>query len=141
MIRASHSLTGPYTYVSKLDEAIDKDAPDFELKWEQYLDGQGDPPLRAGATPTVFTLKHLSMRQRAKLSAFTPAESVVVAAAMAIDKAKDWQDATGKPLKVSHQMEDDDRVASETTLELLGAELVGDIAMRVFRSLSPPPRD
>jgi len=59
MLRTQTSLTGEYTYVSRYDDALDSDAPDFELRWQQYLDGTAEAPIKAGASPTVFHLRHL----------------------------------------------------------------------------------
>jgi hypothetical protein len=59
MLRGQTNLVGEYTYVCKSDDALDLDAPDFDARWEQYLEGVADAPLKAGGTPTVFHLRHL----------------------------------------------------------------------------------
>ena len=59
MIKSQSALTGEYTYISRLDDALDTEAPDFDARWQQYLDGAADAPLKAGSSPTVFSLRHL----------------------------------------------------------------------------------
>ena len=141
MIRSTNTLVENYTYVSKLDEAVDTDCDEFKHKWELYLDGKADPPLRPGGKPTVWHLQHLSLRKRAKLNGMAPTEFAVLATAMALVKAEGWVDMAGKPIEVEHQYEDGVRVTSEKTLEVMGDALCGDIAMRVIRSFNPSPRD
>lgn len=67
MIRSQTALAGEYTYVSRLDDALDRDAPDFSQAWDQYLDGVRDAPIKAGGTPTVFHLRHLKAREMNQL--------------------------------------------------------------------------
>lgn len=54
-----NTLVDDYELVSQFDPAIDRGADEFEQKWKQYTDGLGEPPLRPGAKPATFRLRHL----------------------------------------------------------------------------------
>lgn len=79
------TLVEDYDYVSKFDEAVDQSLPDFELRWKQYRDGVGEPPLIPGAKPVTFRLRHLGTAERMYLSsAESGHERLLVAAGLAI---------------------------------------------------------
>lgn len=67
MIRPQSPLVDEYTYVSLFDDALDREAPDFAQRWQEYLDGTAEPPIKAGGTPTVFHLRHLRAKEMNEL--------------------------------------------------------------------------
>jgi hypothetical protein len=60
----TNTLVKPYEVISQFDPAVDRDAPEFEHKWEMYLDGKDEPPLKPGAKAAVFRLRHLGELER-----------------------------------------------------------------------------
>lgn len=67
MISLSHTIADDYEYISKSDDAVDKESPDFEELWGKYVDGAGQAPLLAGVAPSKFTLRHLHLSERNKI--------------------------------------------------------------------------
>lgn len=56
-LQKTATLVEPFEFISKKDDALDRDAKDFKDRWDRYKDGLGDPPIKEGMKPTVFTLK------------------------------------------------------------------------------------
>jgi hypothetical protein len=142
MIR-SHTLVDNYEYVSRFDEAVDHDVPEFEHKWKLYADGAGEPPLKPGAQPTRFTLRHVTSTERMYLYEMFQGEEkglMLAAAAMALVGAKGLEDAAGKPIEVSKEFTDIGPLriqhASKTTLDALPVDVLlelGAVAVERLR--------
>lgn len=60
----TNTLVDSYELISRYDDAVDVDAPDFEHRWKLYRDGMGEPPLKPGAEPSFIKLRHLSSTER-----------------------------------------------------------------------------
>lgn len=130
MIR-SHTLVENYEYVSRFDEAVDADVPEFDHKWKLYADGGGEPPLKAGAQPTRFTLRHVTSTERMYLFEMFQGEEkglMLAAAAMALVSVKGFEDQSGKPIEVSKEFTDVGPVriqhASKATLDALPVDVL-----------------
>lgn len=60
-LRQTATLNDEFEYVSKLDEAVDDSADDFDEKWKRYREGAGSElPLKDGKEPTVWRLKPIA---------------------------------------------------------------------------------
>lgn len=142
--RVSNTLVENYQYISKYDEAVDKDDTDFDDKWERYLDGQAEPPLRGSGQPTVWHFRHLTPRQRAKVMSMPHQEGAFAALAMSLTKVDNFTDEKGRAIKVEHVFEDGIRVASEKTLQQIhdagGNDLLFDLVNRVSKAMFPDPK-
>lgn len=142
--RVSNTLVESYRYISKHDEAVDRDDPDFEETWSRYMDGKCEPPLRASGQATVWHFRHLTPRQRAKVMAMSAQEGALCALVMALQKVDNFFDEKGRPIKVEHVFEDGIRVASEKTLQQIhdagGNELLYDLVQRVSKAVFPDPK-
>lgn len=147
-IRRTNTLLEPYTVISKTDDALDVDAADFEARWEQYLDGKGEPPLRVGAEPALFTLRHFRARDTDHLSPFMVAtqrdsdeslRSCFAACLLALEKAENAWDDKGA-IKVEHTIKDGIRVVSDATLDRLGMSLCWELGARALARLNLSPK-
>lgn len=132
-IRAN-TLVDSFDYVSQYDEAIDHDVEEFDHKWKLYRDGMGEPPLKAGAKPTLFKLRHVTSTERVYLMELSHGEErglYITAAAMALVGVKGLEGADGKkveirqestsvgPVKIRHATKDSlDALPLEVILEL-----------------------
>lgn len=85
MLRPQSALVGEYTYVSAFDDALDRPQPPgddadedaqkayqkalaaFGERWQQYLDGAAEAPLKADAKPTLFHLRQLKASEANEL--------------------------------------------------------------------------
>jgi hypothetical protein len=106
MLRGN-TLVADYEYISQSDEAVDSEAEGFELKWKHYLDGMGEPPLKAGETPTIFKLRHLMPTERAYLAEASNGDErglFIAAAAIALVGVKGFDGPDGKPLEVKQEV-------------------------------------
>src|SRR5687768_10380873 len=105
MIRP-HTLVSDWEYVSRFDEAVDHDVPDFDDAWRQYLDGAKEPPLKPGVEPTMFKLRHVTSTERVYLFELYQGEEkglMLAAAAMALVGVRGLKDEQGKPIEVSKE--------------------------------------
>ena len=144
MIRRSHTLVKPYEVVSRQDDALDKDAPDFDLRWDQYLDGAGDPPLKPGAKPATFKLRHLKATERDRLAGLDgdAARLCYAACALALMSVDGLVDEDGKPIKIRHDIDKDLhalQVVSRESMDLLGQALCVELGATALRRSSPRP--
>lgn len=143
----SHTLVEPYEYVSVHDAAVDSDAPDFEERWRLYLDGAGEPPLKPGAEPVRYQLRHVTNTERGylmKLGRDADGSAPLAAAAIALVGMSGAKDGEGKPLGVEFDFTQYGlfriKHASQATLDRLGGlEVLYDIGGAVFHRMSLRP--
>jgi hypothetical protein len=135
MIKSQSNLVGEYTYICRLDDALDAEAEDFDLRWQQYLDGAADAPIKPGAKPTIFRLRHLRAGDvdyllRKGGSSFLAAKLAVVA----IDGAP----IDGFALKLVE--EDGRKVANLDDAPASLFIALADVGGRVIARSSPSPK-
>jgi hypothetical protein len=145
MIR-SHTLVENYDYVSRYDEAVDRDLPDFDEKWRLYLDGAGEPPIKAGEKPTKFQLRHVSSTERIYLYELYQHEEkglMLAAAAMALVGVTGLDDGSGKPITVKQEHTDVGplriRHASKETMDRLPVDVLLELGAVVVERLRLRP--
>jgi len=162
MLRPANTLVTSYTFVSPLDPALDTEAeeelPDgtkkrtFPDRWQRYLDGTGECPVRAGEKPTVFTLRHLRTAERALLDRYVAravsdsSESLaacIAAFAVALESVENLSDAEGKAVKAEFDVDTNGiypvRIASQKTLDAVGHDVAVSVGRRVIERLSLGP--
>lgn len=141
-IRA-HTLVDNYEVICQSDDAVDLDAPDFEMKWKLYRDGAGEPPLKPGAQPTRFHLRHVTNTERVYLLELSHGEEkglLLATAAMALVGAKGLEDANGKPVEVKREFTEIGPLriqhASKDTMDVLPVNVLlelGQVALDRMR--------
>lgn len=143
MIR-TNQLVADYEYVCKQDDAVDSSGEEFEEKWQRYLDGLEQPPLKPGHKPTVFTLRQLRAPQKAKLSRLfgdddRRIELCYTACALAVVKAENLMDAEGKYVELSHVREGGVEVLDVDSMEIIGFEIAIEIGALALSRSTPRP--
>lgn len=144
MIKKTNTLVADFHYVSPYDAAVDETVEDFKGRWQQYLDGLADPPLKPGVVPTTFVLKHLGAveiewvqdvgAKRGSQAAF------LVACDLGLKAAKNWED--GKDYVFLREKADwihPLSVLAPVELDKLSGELRADIGIRVLMAANPRP--
>lgn len=136
------SLSGEFEYISIHDEAVDQEAEDFADKWKAYREGQGEPPLKNGITPTVWTLRQINdARLTANLRGVNEAHGsqafAVAIAAVSLQRVSGLNDSKGKPYKLKFVMEDGYRVVCEDQLNEIGANALVELGQVVITHKSP----
>jgi hypothetical protein len=114
-IQLTATLVDEFSFISSMDEAVDRDADDFEEKYVRYREGTVPmPPLKEGVEPTVFKLKPIACkRMLAKIRGIqvdSGNEAALIAAA--IGGVKGWTpiadpERPGKHLKCTPVRDDD----------------------------------
>lgn len=191
MIRISNTLVADYEFISQSDDAVDRPPPvpdeapdpedkaavrayeaakkaalDFARAWDLYLDGKGDPPLRQGADPTVFVLRHFGPKERTALMPLASRSQVrlelaraaddrvqmveamaewnavcVAAFQMALESVRGMGGADGgPPLELEHTTMDGARILTERCLRKFPTELAIEVGGRAIRSLGNHPK-
>lgn len=117
-----NTLVKDYEVISQFDPAVDRDVPEFAHRWEMYLDGKDEPPLKPGATPAKFRLRHLGDLERKVLrkhfsSGEVTEEALDAAALLAI---VGYTRADGQDVRLKFEKE---RYALVTTTHLSAASL------------------
>ena len=151
--RKSVTLVEEYTYICRQDDAVQQDAPDFDLKWQQYLDGQGPPPLIPGAKPTVFKLRHLNTLARGRLMRYLARanedrslfwDAAFAAFNLAVVGVEGLLDAEGKPVKLQFDFDDEGPhkvpVLHADSVEQFDISWVYEVGDRVIKRLNPDPK-
>lgn len=145
MIKPSNTLVSEYRYISILDSAVDSDGDGFPEKWQRYLDGMDEPPLKAGEVPTIFTLRHLTsveiQRVREQVKKNGEEAMAVTACALGLVAAENWTEGKshvfGRETDTSwlHPMS----VVKYSEMALLPPALMTDIGGRVLMAAAPRP--
>ena len=140
MISLTNTLMEDYTYISKLDSAVDTDDEDFEHNWELYLDGKGSPPTKNGEKPTIFTLQHLTSTRHLKILQSEKDKHGAIgmclaACAMALKDADNLRDDRGRRFKLERELVDDVWCLKQEHLDQLGAPLACELGARAISRL------
>lgn len=101
----STSLSQPFEYISKLDEAVDIERENFEEEWERYREGTAACPLKDGLEPTRWMLAPVTnSRLRARLAGVHAKHGGVAMfvsyASHGIESVKNLLDEKGDPVKL-----------------------------------------
>ncbi len=136
------TLTEPYEYISRQDEALDTEREDFEEAWERYLDGGEEPPLRQGQEPTIFLLKPITdATLRAKLVDATQNDghttACVAYAAHALESVRGLLDHEGKPYKLRHVSAGGYRHVHPDQITEIGLPIAIELGVRAMNHDSP----
>lgn len=142
----AHTLVENYEVVSRFDEAVDADAPEFEHKWKLYRDGAGDLPLKAGVSATRFQMRHVTSTERVYLLELYQGEErglMLAAAAIALVGAKGLEDASGKPVEVRRAFTDIGPLriqhASKETMDALPVDVLLELGSVALDRMRPRP--
>ncbi len=150
--RKTVTLVEEYDYISREDDAVNRDDPAFDEKWEQYLDGQTEPPLLPGAKPTIFRLRHLNTVARTRLMRYIAQaqddasrwpEALVAAFVLGVVGVENYSGKEGKPLQVKPDYDDGLHhcpILSAETVNEFEAETVLEVGGRVLSRLAPSPK-
>lgn len=144
MITARKTLVADYDYVCKSDPAVDKSIEDFDEVWTRYCEGTIDPPIIDGSNPTVWTLRHIGGNKHSAVlhSVYQDtgnAGLAVAAAAMSIVSVENFLDSDGSPVLLHHEKQSGVTVLSDQCLDLLPAEVAGEIGATALRRRSIDP--
>ncbi len=145
MIKTS-TLVENFDVISAYDDAVDKDAPDFDQRWKQHRDGMGDPPIKAGETPTRFKLRHISSTERTYLVEIAQGDDkglYIGAAALALVGVSGMVDDEGRQIVVAQEVTKVGplriRSATKATLDKLPVEVLLELgALAMERSTVRP---
>ncbi len=145
MIKKTNTLVGDFEYISVYDDAVDSSGDDFPEKWKRYMDGQAEPPLKTGETPTVFVLKHLSQLEIKRLieqeERHGKEATAVAACAIGLKSAKNWTD--GKAHTFARENDDSwiypISIVKADELAALPQEVVTDLGGRIVMAATPRP--
>lgn len=143
MIKLQATLNDDYSYISPLDDALDTDAEDFEDQWKRYEDGQGEPPLKQGCKPTIWTLSPIvDATLRAKLTDVVSADgsrtAAVAWAAHALKSVSGLTDADGKPYRLRFTVDADGyRSVAREQLNEIGLPVLLDMGLHAAKHSSP----
>lgn len=152
LIAKSNSNAEPYQYISRQDPAVDTDDPDFDAKWQVYLDGKGEPPLRPGQKPTVFVLRPLRTYARNALAKvcsdsrkgdmYSDAAPFVAACALSLMGIENFRDGAGNQINVVSEYDEKERVhvLSEKSLDAIGQDVAIEIGIEVMRRTYGAPK-
>ncbi len=142
----SHTLVENYDFISQFDDAVEREAPDFEQRWKLYTDGAADCPLKAGAEPTRFQLRHITSSERVYLLELHEGGEhglMVAAAAMALVGIKNLRDEEGKPLEVKREATEIGPLrilhATKATLDRLPVDVILELGSVVLSRMQLRP--
>lgn len=142
----SNTLVDDFEYVSRADDAVDTSAEDFEHKWKLYRDGAAEPPLKAGAKPTRFKLRHLTSTERLRLLEMSQGGEhglYVAAVAFALVGIKDMDAPAGKESEFKQTWEDAGPVrlrhATKETLDAIPVEVLLELGALVMERTTARP--
>ena len=145
MIKKTNTLVADYHFISRQDSAVNTDGEDFEQKWQQYLDGMEEPPLRVGEQPTIFILKHLSSTDLdlvREVGMQTSAHAaMLLACAIGLKGAKNWLDGKDHTFRrdVVNDLVTPVEVVVKDELDKLDGEVRIEIGQRVLQAATPRP--
>lgn len=149
MLRARSRLVESFTHILRSDPAVDSGCDDFEAKWEVYLDGAGDPPLKPGEKPAVWTLRILGTKEQVRLSEYSSRASDdrhklsgLIAAAFGIGlvSVEGLLDADGKALSVIHTDDDGLPIVANQFIDNLEPSWVFELGGRVIARMNANPK-
>lgn len=135
------NLQGEFTHISVADPALDRDAEDFESKWEQYMETGSMPPLKDGEEPTVFKLKpiedaELDAKIRGKIDG-TGIAWAVETACYSLKAIDNLRDHNGKKFELKFESVDGFRKVCREHRNLLGRELLAELGLVCIGKQSP----
>lgn len=145
MIKKTNTLVSDFHFVSKQDDAVDASAADFEERWQRYLDGMADPPLKPGETPTTFVLKHLTSTELDAVRDLAVRSggfaSVLAACALGLKAAKNWEDGKDYAFRreTSRDLITPVEVVVAEDLNKLDGDVRLEIGSRVLAAATPRP--
>lgn len=145
MIKKTNTLVADFKYISVFDSAVDSSGEDFAERWQRYLDGMEEPPLKPGETPTVFTLKHLSSLEIKRLieqeEKHGKEATTVAACAIGLVAAENWTD--GKSHTFVREMDTSwiypVSIVKSEEMAKLPHEVMTDLGGRIVMAASPRP--
>ncbi len=137
----NRSLVENYEHICKSDSAVNRDVEDFENVWRQYIEGAVEPPLHPGATPTVFTLKHITGKSKAMLSRevkrfraddtdVLTLGSAIAAFRLSVVGVEPFADDAGKTVKLTFENVDGVRALSEDSTMQFDEDIVAEVGFR-----------
>lgn len=148
MIKLNATLVDDYEYVSRNDDAVDSDAADFDERWQKYMDGMGECPVKHGCEPSRFTMRHIGSLQKASLSehlsraaedASQWQSACFEVARVALVGCKGLKDLDGSDFKVKRHKVDGIMRVSEETLNKLPYELLIELGAVAISKMAPRP--
>ena len=156
-IGSTSTLVSDYVVLFSKDPAIDQEAEGFGDIWEEYLK-TGDHekiPIKPGAAPTLFRLKHLrgyAKRQLLQKIGSTVTESglpsgagVFLAAQVCLLGIENLSDTEGKSFFVDtkYSKEYKTQIIADDTMDFLDdiedGELVNELGVRAILAVAPSP--
>lgn len=63
----TNTLQEDYELITIHDDDVDREAKNFDAKWQRYVEGKGPPPLKDKASPTRFQFRHHSPEARERI--------------------------------------------------------------------------
>jgi hypothetical protein len=144
----SQTLQTEYDFVCPTDPAIDTEVEGWREKYDQAIEVSDldKMPLRPGAKPAVFRLRHLSRAERSyvldTLGGKGPNQAADAAVRLALVGTRDASSSDGKPIRVERDSRVDAfKAAREETLDVVaaayGGDALADIWHRVTATFSP----
>jgi hypothetical protein len=145
IVLRTNTLVEDYQYISKSDDAVDADAADFDEKWRLYQEGKGDPPLKAGKEPTVFTMQHLrSVRDKKLLHSESGKHgaggALITACLLSLKSADNLRDESGKLVKLEQELNDGVWCCAQESVDLLGLDLVLELGGVALSRMNASPK-
>ena len=148
MINAHNTIVEDYEYISRHDDALDSGNPAFEDKWQKYLDGVGQVPLRDGHAPTKFKMRHIQTSQKAQISEHMSKaaednslwqKACYEAARIALVDCSGLVDVDGSDFKIKRVRVDGVSKVSEETINKLPYEVLIELGAVAISKMAPRP--
>jgi hypothetical protein len=141
----TNTLVEDYQYISKTDDAVDRDASDFDELWRLYQEGKGDAPLKPNKEPTVFTMQHLRSVEEKKLlhsesTKHGAGGALIMACLLSLKSADNLRDERGKLIKIARELQDGHWCCSEESVDLLGLDLVLELGGVALNRMNNAPK-
>ncbi len=149
LVRKTVTLVDDYEYICSQDQALHKEDPEFGDKWQKYLDGTAPAPVIPGASPTKFTLRHLSTVSRGRLLKYLARAEVdssewpaaaIAAFALGVKDVDGYQGRDGKQLKLQRSMDDGVPILASESINEFEMDVVLEVGGRVMARLNPDPK-
>ncbi len=146
------TLVEDYAYICQQDSAVNREDPEFEQKWEQFLDGKAEPPLIPGGKATIFHLRHLNTAAKDMLMPYMSQANedqafmtrvISVAFQLGVKSVENYAGADGKPLQVKLVPDDGlNKVPfmSPESFNEFELDVVMEVGGRVLQRLNPGPK-
>ncbi len=142
----SASLSKPFSFISRHDEAVDTKRKGFADEWKRYRDGApgAEPPLKDGIEPTVWELSPITgSRHRGQLQGILDEHGktawFIANAASGITNVTGLLDENGETVRLEFTMEDGYRCIAESQLADIPPEVLVEIGTALVTHNIPNP--